>query len=200
MQAVKTFEYYNLCLPDDVTLFLVPVEAIRRWDSEVQVYDVLVESGLVLRHYAFYNHWFEVNCTLDTQGDFVAELGPIPWSFNIDVCTPFFSRVHRGFTVDLCLDVLVAPDGTQHILKDEDEFSDAIQRYWITDVEREGARTGLADILQIVTGGHLICFLSEICPFDVQAVLQPPFEKPKLATISEFKQGDRSQHFGTRRP
>src|SRR5947209_14267489 len=102
---MEAFELHTLCLPEDLTLWTVPTGAIRRWDETVQVYDVLVESGRVLRHYAFYDRWFEVNCTLDDRGRFVTEPGPIDWCFNIDVCTPLFSTGNRGYSVDLCLDV-----------------------------------------------------------------------------------------------
>jgi predicted RNA-binding protein associated with RNAse of E/G family len=194
---MQTFYFYNLCLPDDVTCFLIPVEAIHRWDEITQVYDVLVGPGLVLRHYAFYRRWFEINCTLDLQGNFVTEDGPIPWSFNIDICTPFFSKGNCGFTVDLCLDVLVAPDGNQYVVKDEDDFAHATRQHWITDREYEGAQVGLADILQIVTRGSLLPFLREICPFDVRdAASQPQPEKPDFADFSEFNINDRWQYYG----
>jgi predicted RNA-binding protein associated with RNAse of E/G family len=194
---MQTFYFYNLCLPDDVTCFLIPGEAIRRWDAEVQVYDVLVGSDLVLRHYAFYQRWFEINCTLDLHGNFVAEAGPIPWCFNIDICTPFFSKGNRGFNVDLCLDVLVAPDGDQYVIKDEGDFAHATRQHWITDKEHEGARAGLANILQIVTSGALLPLLREIYPFDVRgAALQLPPEKPDLAAVGELNINDRWRHFG----
>ena len=52
---MANFEVYNLHPPEDLRFWRVPMEAVRRWDDRVQVYDVLVESGLVLRHYAFYD-------------------------------------------------------------------------------------------------------------------------------------------------
>ncbi len=196
---MQTTDIYNLCLPDDVTRFLIPIEAIRRWNTEAQVYDVLVDTNLVLRHYAFYHRWFEINCTLDIQGNFVTEAGPIPWCFNIDICTPFFSKGNHGFTVDSCLDVLVAPDGQQYVVKDEEDFTHAVEQRWLTNREYEGARAGLTDVLQIVTSGSLLPFLRKIYPFDVRgAVRQPSPEKPDLATIDEFSLNDRWRHYGRR--
>ena len=103
---VKPLSYYTLALPDDLTLWTVPAQGIRRWDEEALVYDVGY-GGTVLRHYAFYHRWYAINCTLDRDGQFVTEQGPIDWCFNIDIGTPLFTRDNAAYDVDLCLDVLV---------------------------------------------------------------------------------------------
>lgn len=132
--------FHNLHLPDEVRVFAVPVGAVRRWDDETLVYDVRVPSGGVLRHYSFYRRWFEVNCSLGADGRFVTEPGPIDWSFNGDVCSPCFSRGAAVYNVDLLLDVLVAPDGREHAVKDREEFERAVACGWLSAGEATGAR------------------------------------------------------------
>lgn len=109
MTTVDMVYHHDFHPPDEVRVFAVPAAAIRRWDDATLVYDVLLD-GLVLRHYAFMDHWFAVNCTLDRRGQFVTELDPIDWCFNCDITTPLFSVGSNVYTVDLALDVLVGPD------------------------------------------------------------------------------------------
>src|SRR3954471_11072456 len=79
--------YHDYHVPDDVCIFAVPLAAIRRRDHQALVYDVRIGDG-VLRHYAFKDRWFTVNCSLARDGQFVSEPGPIAWSFNCDIATP----------------------------------------------------------------------------------------------------------------
>lgn len=134
--------------PDEVRLFRIPDESVRLWTAEARVYEVGVDDR-VLRHDAFYRHWFAVNCTLDLAGRFATEAGPISWCFNCDVCTPLLSEDASAYTVDLFLDVLVGPDGREHVVEDRAEFEDAARRGWITSNERAGAERGLAELLRI---------------------------------------------------
>jgi hypothetical protein len=193
---VNDYRFYTLALPDDLTLWTVPGGAFRRWDDSFLVYDVLVESGLVLRHYSFYDRWFVVNVTLDTDGRFVPEPGPIDWCFNIDLCTPLFTVGHDGYDVDLCLDLLVAPDGRDYRLVDEDEFDHAMRNGWITSAEADGARNGVEELRGIIEGGRLVSFLEGICPFEVKPIQQPPPQKPNLTDYPLLHRDRRHRYFG----
>ncbi|HVC34524.1 MAG TPA: hypothetical protein VNL16_13515 [Chloroflexota bacterium] len=199
-----TFQFHNLHSPDEVRVFTVPTQALRRWDEEALVYDVQVESGLVLRHYALFSYWFEVNCTLGLDGSFVTEPWPIDWCFNCDVCTPFFAIGTDGYNVDLELDVLVAPDGRQHAVIDEDTFADAVQRGWITRAEQEGARRGLAGLIDLVETGKFLDFLGQTCPFDREIVSMAPPAGPRLrrslADVPPLDPRLRGRYFGRQFP
>ena len=198
---VEPLSYYTLALPDDLTLWTVPAQGIRRWDEEVLVYDVGY-GGTVLRHYAFYNRWYAINCTLDRDGQFVTEQGPIDWCFNIDIGTPLFTGNNAAYDVDLCLDVLVGSDGREHFVKDEDEFAHAVEQGWITAHEHEGARNGLKELLNMIQSGTLIDFLHTTCPFhSMEDVLaQPPARKVALEQVPVLHMETRHQHFGKHLP
>lgn len=178
------YRFFNLHLPGEVVLFRMPSHSVRRWDNEAVVYDVRI-GDLVLRHYGFKNHWFEVNCTLDLSGRFITEPGPIDWCFNCDIATPTFTEGTDGYSVDLCLDVLAGPDGRTHVVIDQEDFAEAIARGWISPAEEAGARNGLADLLQIINTTGLVHFLHQVYPFgDVSdAGVQPLFEKLKLSQV-----------------
>lgn len=192
--------FHNLHLPDEVRVFAVPVGAVRRWDDETLVYDVRVPSGGVLRHYSFYRRWFEVNCSLGADGRFVTESGPIDWSFNGDVCSPCFSRGAAVYNVDLLLDVLVAPDGREHAVKDREEFERAVARGWLSAGEATGARRGLEELLGLIESGRFLAFLAEACPFDgfPAAPLQPAARRLALADTSLLAPQSRDARYGLR--
>lgn len=135
--------HFDLHLPDEVRLFLLPSHSVRRWDDDVIVYDVRIGDA-VLRHYGFRHHWFQVNCSLNLNGSFTTEPGSIDWTFNCDISTPVFTEGTDCHAVDLCLDVLVAPDGRSHVVIDEDDFAEAEARGWISAAEAHGARRGAA--------------------------------------------------------
>src|SRR3954469_5379317 len=109
------FYYHDLHNPDEVVLFTVPLSAVQCRDERVLVYDVRIGGG-VLRHYAFADRWFTINCSLDNDGKFISEPGPIDWSFNCDFATPIIWRDDAVYQVDLELDVLVAADGQNHVV------------------------------------------------------------------------------------
>ncbi len=150
--------HYDLHPPDEVRVFPVPLSGLRRWDDEAVVYDLSLD-GLVLRHYSFYGRWFAVNCTLRPGGGFATEAGPIDWCFNCDVASPLSSVGRDLYGVDLCLDVLVGPDGRAHAVKDEDDLARATERGWLLPEEEVGARRGLDDLVGIVRGPGLVAFL-----------------------------------------
>jgi hypothetical protein len=173
--------HYDLHLPDEVRMFTVPAPGVRRWDAEAVVYDVRLGDA-VLRHYAFTDRWFAVNCTLDLEGGFVVESGPVDWCFNCDIATPLVRSGGNLYGIDLFLDVLVAPDGYRHAVKDEDEFGRAEAAGLLTPAEAVGARIGLDDLLGIVRGPGLTSFLSVVYPFgDVgDAPSSPPMRRLPL--------------------
>lgn len=198
---VEPLSYYTLALPDDLTLWTVPAQGIRRWNEEALVYDVGY-GGTALRHYAFYHCWYAINCTLDRSGQFVTEKEPIDWCFNIDIGTPLFTRNNAAYDVDLCLDVLVGPDGREYVVKDEDEFEHAVKQGWVTAQEQEGARSGLKELLNIIQSGALLDFLHTTCPFhSMEDVLaQPPARKVPLEQVPLLHRETRYQHFGKHLP
>ncbi len=196
----EVFQFFNLHLPSDLRAWTVPIRGIRRWDDEIQVADILFGPDLVLRHYAFYHRWFEVNCSLSLKGQFVVENGPIDWSFNIDICTPFFSIGINGYSVDLCLDVLVGPDGKQFHIKDEEEFAKAFSLGWFTQEEQAGALGGLEELRTLIEGGDLLCFLSDICPFQPAPVPQPPMRRADPSEVPLLHAQTRHRFFGKRLP
>lgn len=160
----RMLHYHDYHVPDDVCIFAVPFAAIRRHDHRALVYDVQFDAD-VLRHYAFSDRWFTVNCSLAHDGRFVSEPGPIAWTFNCDIATPLTWHNGAAYHVDLALDVLVSADGREHIVVDEDDFAAAVDHDWFTPAEQTGARRGLADLLAIITNDGLLPFLEAICPF-----------------------------------
>lgn len=132
-------------------MFYVPERGIKRWDEESLVYDVRI-GDQIRRHYSFTNRWFEVNCSLDLAGRFVTVSGPglIDWTFNCDISTPHFVIGPDVYNMDLWLDILVASDGRARRVIDEDDFAEAIQQGWLTEEERQGAQSGLAQLLGVV--------------------------------------------------
>ena len=198
---VEPLSYYTLTLPNDLTLWTVPAQGIRRWDEEALVYDV-GHGGTVLRHYAFYHRWYAINCTLDRNGRFVTEKGQIDWCFNIDIGTPLFTRDRTAYDVDLCLDVLVGVDGKEHIVKDEDEFEHAVEQGWLTAQEQAGARSGLKELLNMIQSGALLDFLHATCPFHSMEDVhdQPPARKAPLEQVPVLHIETRHRQFGKHFP
>lgn len=188
--------YYDFHPPHEVRAFDVPAASIRRWDDAVFVYEARI-GDLVLRHYAFAERWFVVNCTLDLDGGFVVESGPLAYTFNCDIATPVFNVGTTLHSVDLSLDVLVAPDGKTHLLIDEDEFAEHCRNGWLTPAEQHGARRGLHDLLAIVRGEGLVAFLDRLVPFGaVRAVPPSPRTTLDVAAVPVFDAARRGAHYG----
>ncbi|MHB0886770.1 MAG: hypothetical protein ACYC6V_07585 [Bacillota bacterium] len=198
--GVEQLDFHDLHLPDEVRVFAVPGAAVRRWDDEALVYDVRVPGGGALRHYSFYRRWFEVNCSLSPDGRFMAEPGPIEWSFNCDICTPCFSFGPAVYSVDLALDVLVGPDAHNRIVKDEDAFDGAVARGWLSATEATGARRGLDELLGLIDTGRFLAFLVEVCPFDrgYRPPKQPPPERLRMADVPLLARAGREAWYGRR--
>ncbi len=198
--AAEAFlHHYDFHPPEEVRVFAAPMSGLRRWDEEVVVYDVSLD-GLVLRHYAFYDRWFDVNCTLDSSGGFVPEPGLIEWCFNCDITSPLFSVGRDLYSVDLFLDVLVGPDGRTYVTKDEDDLAAAIENGWLVAEEETGARTGLEQLLEIIQGPGLVAFLEQVSPFTVMDVsmMPPPMTELRLADVPFLHPDIRTAYFGRR--
>lgn len=185
--------FHNFHPPGEVRVFTVPVGSIRRMDGDALVYDVRI-GDRVLRHYSFARRWFEVNCTLDLNGQFVTEPGPVDWCFNCDISTPHLVTGLNAYNVDLSLDVLVGPDGREHEVIDEDDFAVACSSGWLTPAEQAGARAGLADLLSIIQGEGMVAFLDGVCPFGNvgQTEHQPPMVRKPPAEVAQLWPGKRT--------
>ena len=171
--------FHNLHLPDDVRVFSVTAEGVRRWDRQVVVFDVALTGERVLRHYAFADRWFEINCSLDRSARPVEDGDPFPFAFNCDVCTPLIQDGDGIYNVDLELDVLVSADGRRYRVKDEEEFLAAARKGWLDRRERLGALHGLGELLRLLDRAEFLPFLHAVCPFEPfrSCHLQPPAER-----------------------
>jgi hypothetical protein len=163
------------------------------------VHDVRI-GDLALRHYAFTDRWFAVNCTLDLAGRFVTEPGPIDWCFNCDICTPLFSVGNNLYSVDLALDVLASPDGRTHVVVDEDNFALAAANGWLTAEEQAGARRGLEELLGIVEHTGLVTYLDQVFPFGpiAENAVAPPMARRALADVPLLRRDRRAAYLGQR--
>ena len=98
--------------PDESTVrvFTTPPSGVLRLDDDVAITQA-VDSGVVLRHYAFGDRWFKINVTTDQQGELVETGAPHrPFAFNCDIATPMERDKDATFAVDLFVDVLVRAD------------------------------------------------------------------------------------------
>lgn len=164
---------YDFHPPDDVRLFEIPAEGVRRLDDEMFVAEVR-HSDSALRHYAFRDHWFKIRCTTDLSGTLVettSDRFDIPFTFKCDIATPMLRSNDTVYAVDLWLDVVIRGDGQAHRVYDEDDFAEAQRQGWLSQHEVDGARAGLAELLSMIARGTLLDFVSEAHPF---APTDPP--------------------------
>lgn len=106
----------------------------------------------------------------------------------------------RWFEINCSLDLTgrfitePGPDGRTHVVIDEDDFAEAVQRRWLTPEEQVGARRGLEELLSIIRGTGLLPFLNEVCPFGdlSDAELQPPLTTIPLAQVPLLAPGRRT--------
>lgn len=158
--------YHQLHPPDEVRVFTISKAAVRRFDDEVLVFD-LRYGHLGFRHYSFARRWYAINCTRDLDGRAVNESSAAgPFSFNCDVSTPMRRAGDGVYEVDLELDVLVQADARTHVVTDRDRFERAVRAGWIAPHERAGAEAGLAELIELVTTGHLEEWLASMQAFD----------------------------------
>lgn len=131
---------------------------------------------MVLRHYSFAEHWFKINVTTDLAGNPV-ETGDAhaSFAFNCDIATPMEREDDNTYGVDLFIDVLVRADARFHVVGDEAEFEEMLDRGLVSRSEERGARRALRALLDLVEAGHLLPWLHERAPF---APSRPPIAPP----------------------
>jgi hypothetical protein len=162
--------------PDDVRVFPMPMSGVLRLDDDVFVAEVRY-GDIVVRHHAFREHWFKINCTTDREGRFVETTAPEdipPVTFNCDIATPMLRRDDAVYAVDLWLDVLVGSDGVTYGVHDQDEFEAALQRGWLSKREAAAAQSGLRELLDLIEARRLVGFLGDIHPFGPTSAPQAP--------------------------
>ena len=164
MQRVLDYDFHP---PDDLRLFTFQCASVLHFDESTLLGQVDY-GGTVLRHYAFADRWFKINVTTDLAGNFVEEQPDstsIPFCFNCDIATPMLKHGNAVFAVDLWIDVFVRADGSTYQIVDEDEFAAAQERGWLSAPEVDGARRGVADLIELIERNRLITFLADLSPF-----------------------------------
>jgi hypothetical protein len=173
----------------------MPRSGVRRFDDTAFVAEVRY-GDIVMRHHAFRDHWFKINCTTDLSGAFVettsADDVP-PFAFNCDIATPMLRSGDAVFAVDLWLDVLVRRDGTTHGVYDENEFEDARKRGVLSEREVTGARAGLDELVELIEQRALVDFLDTIHPFGpTTAPPAPDMQSVALSAVAPLRAGRRT--------
>lgn len=118
---------------------------------------VVFEPGDRFTEYYYAHRWYNIFDIATGDG---TRKG---WYSN--VAEPAVIQAERIEQVDLLLDVWVDPDGTSHIL-DEDEFAADTT---LTKEQRQGAKEGLQALLQMIADRQEV--FSEIVNRDEQSVL-----------------------------
>jgi hypothetical protein len=167
---------YDLHPPDDLRLFPMPKAGVLRFNDDVFVAEVRY-GEIVVRHHAWRDRWFKINCTTDLEGRFVETGAPDdvpPFTFNCDIATPMVRSGDAVVAVDLWLDVLVRRDAVTHAVYYEGEFDDAIARDLLSAREQAGARAGLDELIDRIDRYALVDFLAELHPFGPTSVPEAP--------------------------
>ena len=159
---------YDYHPPDRLQLFTIERDGVLRSDDEVLVTEAL-HGDVVLRHYAFADRWFKVNCTTDVLGR-LTEAGSTagdapPFAFNCDIATPMLRDGDAVFAVDLWLDVLVREDGRSYRVADTASFGHALEQGLLSKREARCAKGALRELVELIERGALVAFLADICPF-----------------------------------
>jgi hypothetical protein len=178
---------YDFHPPDDLRLFPMPRSGVLRFDDEVFVAQIRY-GDIVVRHYAWRDHWFKINCTTDLRSRFIETTAPDdvpPFTFNCDIATPMLRRDDAVFAVDLWLDVLVRRDGATHAVYDDDEFGEALTLGLLSQREAAGARAGLDELVDLIERRALVDFLAEVHPFVPTDVPEAPAMKRVELTDAE---------------
>jgi protein associated with RNAse G/E len=164
----ETLCFYNLHFPSEVRVSEFSKDCIRLHNDSILIYDFIIHT-LILRHFVFYDKWFDIHCFLAKTGDFEILPGPIDCCFDCDISTPLFHLDNNFYNIDLEYDILVGKDGKTYEIKDEEEFQSSINQGWISPLEQEGARKGLEELKEILNTTGLISFLDTIYPFKGKA-------------------------------
>jgi hypothetical protein len=158
-------------------MFTSERDRVLRFSSDVYVCAARYDD-VVLRHYAFAQHWFKINLTADLAGQVVETGDDEPgnrFAFNCDIATPMRRHGTAVLAVDLFADMLVRADAATYRMCDLDELNQACHDGLILPEEARGAARGLAELSAIVERGDLLAFLSRACPV---GSLQPPAAVP----------------------
>jgi hypothetical protein len=181
--------------PDDLRLFPMPKTGVLRFDDEAFAAQVRY-GDIVVRHYAWRDHWFKINCTTDLRGRFIETTAPEdvpPFTFNCDIATPMLRRDDAVFAVDLWLDVLVRRDGVTHGVHDEDELDDAAARGWPSAREAAGARAGLTELVDLIERRAVVDFLADVHPsVRTEVPAAPAMERVDLSDAELLRPGLRA--------
>lgn len=94
---------------------------------------------------------------------------------------------HEVYNVDLCLDVLVEPDGVTFALIDKDDFAEAQAEGWLTAADLSGAKRGVGDLTAIFRTSGLMPFLERILSFD-SVLDNVPQGPPRTLTVEDVPQ------------
>jgi len=183
MQRVLDYDFHP---PDDLRLFTFQRGSVLRFDDSALI-GVVDHRGTLLRHYAFANRWFKINVTTDPAGNLVEEQPDstsIPFCFNCDIATPMLKQGNTVFAVDLWIDVLVRADGLTYQIVDEDEFAAAQEHGWLSAPEVQGARRGLADLIELIERKQLVPFLADLFPFGSRCA--PRALDMQRASVADF--------------
>jgi uncharacterized protein len=103
------------------------------------------EAGDIFTEFYFWNRWFNVFHVVSAEGTLRG------WYCN--VTQPPGVTGDTLTYVDLELDLFVHPDGRMTVL-DEDEFAVA-ERELYRPEDAQGARAGLAELIELASGGAL---------------------------------------------
>jgi hypothetical protein len=163
--------------PDEPTvrIFRTPSAGVLRLDDSVAVTEAVYDR-VVLRHYAFADHWFKINVTTDLAGHLI-ETGDRTRRFavNCDIATPMEREADSTFGVDLFTDVLIHQDAASFSVTDQDEFAEMLGRGVISAAEGRGAGRGLRELVEFIEAGRLLRWLGDLAPF---GPCRPPLALP----------------------
>ena len=166
---------------DVVRVFRTPQPGILRLDDEVVVTEVAYDA-VVLRHYAFAEHWFKINVTTDLDGDLI-ETGDAAhqFAFNCDIATPMEREGDSIYAVDLFIDVLIRRDASSFYVGDEDQFVEMAKQNVLSPTERAAATEALSELVHSIETGQLLPWLNDLVPFGpCDPPGAPPMERVEI--------------------
>lgn len=177
-----------------VRVFDVPSDGVLRLDEEVFVAQTRYDNVL-LRHFAFRDHWFKINVTTDLNGDLI-ETAPSPgapaFAYNIDLATPMERDGDALYAVDLEVDVLVRADGSTFVVTDLDDFRATIRAGLISAAETAGVRAGLDHLTELIESGGLLKFCDQAYPWGpAPAPAALPDRSVPLSDVPRLHRGKR---------
>lgn len=160
---------YDVKLPRTIEVYGIGAASVRRHDDVAFVCDCLMPEGVqgvALRHYSFPDRWWAANVSLNLDGSFRTEFGPNrDFAYDCDITTPHFDAFGALCNIDLKIDVFLRPDGSDHVVTDQDHFARSIADGSIDDHDRRHAERGLTELLDLIARHRFVSFLEEIHPF-----------------------------------